>query len=246
MTATRYLIVNADDFGLSPGVNRGIIEAHEHGIVTSTSLMVRWPAAEEAAAYARTHHSIGIGLHLDLGEWAYRDDRWVCLYEVVRTDDARAVAEEATRQLESFRGLMRQGPTHLDSHQHVHREEPVRGILLRMAHDLGVPLRHFSPEVSYCGDFYGQTGKGLPWPEAISVESLLGILTTLPPGVTELACHPGSGDDLDSMYRAERAQEVRTLCDPGVRAALADAGIALRSFRSMPRGGGAGGELSCD
>jgi YdjC-like protein len=50
MTAARYLIVNADDFGQSSGVNRGIIEAHEKGILTSASLMVRWPATEEAAA----------------------------------------------------------------------------------------------------------------------------------------------------------------------------------------------------
>ena len=42
----RYLIVNGDDFGLSPGVSRGIIEAHRHGILTSTSLMVDRPAAE--------------------------------------------------------------------------------------------------------------------------------------------------------------------------------------------------------
>ena len=46
----RYLIVNADDLGRSPGVNRGVIEAHAGGIVTSASLMVRWPAAAEAAA----------------------------------------------------------------------------------------------------------------------------------------------------------------------------------------------------
>lgn len=48
------MIVNADDFGLSPGVNRGIIQAHEHGIVTSASLMVRRAAAYQAAQYART------------------------------------------------------------------------------------------------------------------------------------------------------------------------------------------------
>ena len=47
----RCVIINADDFGLSAGINRGIIEAHERGIVTSASLMVRWPAAE----YARAH-----------------------------------------------------------------------------------------------------------------------------------------------------------------------------------------------
>ncbi len=53
MPAKRYLIVNADDFGLSEGVNRGIIRAHEQGIVTSASLMVRGAAAAEAARYAR-------------------------------------------------------------------------------------------------------------------------------------------------------------------------------------------------
>jgi hypothetical protein len=49
MTAARYLIVNADDFGQSPGVNRGIIQGFDQGIVTSASLMVRWPAAAPAA-----------------------------------------------------------------------------------------------------------------------------------------------------------------------------------------------------
>ena len=51
----RELIVNADDFGLSEGVNRGIAEAHEHGIVTSASLMVRGASAPAAAAYADAH-----------------------------------------------------------------------------------------------------------------------------------------------------------------------------------------------
>jgi len=55
MTANKYLIVNADDFGQSTGINRGIIEAHERGVVTSASLMVRWPAAIDAAQYAREH-----------------------------------------------------------------------------------------------------------------------------------------------------------------------------------------------
>ena len=69
-----YLIVNADDFGQSPGVNRGVIAAHERGVVTSTSLMVRWPSAAAAAAYAREHPALSVGLHVDLGEWACRDD----------------------------------------------------------------------------------------------------------------------------------------------------------------------------
>src|SRR3954452_23338645 len=128
MHATRSLIVNADDFGLSAGVNRGISEAHERGIVTSASLMVRGPAAEEAAAYARAHPALSVGLHLDLGEWAWHDGGWGSVYEVVRADDAEAVADEAGRQLPAFPRLAGRAPTHLDSHQHVHCNQPVLSV----------------------------------------------------------------------------------------------------------------------
>ena len=76
----RAVIVNADDFGQSAGITRGIIAAHERGIVTSASLMVRWPAAAAAAAYARAHHRLSVGLHVDLGESVYRAGHWVALY----------------------------------------------------------------------------------------------------------------------------------------------------------------------
>ena len=59
MGATKFVIVNADDFGFSSGINRGIVEAHERGVVTSTSLMVDQPAAGEGAAYAREHPGLG-------------------------------------------------------------------------------------------------------------------------------------------------------------------------------------------
>ena len=60
---TRTLVVNADDFGASEGVNRGIAHAHVHGIVTSTSLMVTGRAPEHAAELAREHPELGVGLH---------------------------------------------------------------------------------------------------------------------------------------------------------------------------------------
>src|SRR6516225_220913 len=88
---TRSLIVNADDFGQSPGVNRGIIEAHERGIVTSASLMVRWPAARAAASYARRHLKLSVGLHFDFAEWACENGNWRPLYEVVPQNDVPAV-----------------------------------------------------------------------------------------------------------------------------------------------------------
>jgi len=231
--AKKYLSVNADDFGLSPGVNRGIIEAHEDGIVTSASLMVRWPAASEAAAYSREHPHLGLGLHVDLSEWAYRDETWVPVYEVVPTGDSTAVAEEVSSQLATFRGLVGKDPTHLDSHQHTHLEEPVRSVVDEIARLLAVPLRHCSPKIRYCGEFYGQTAEGSPLPDLISVDGLINILATLPPGLTELCSHPGYPFGLDTMYGSERVVEVRTLCDPRVRAAVVAMGIELCSFGNI-------------
>ncbi len=231
--AKKYLIVNADDFGLSPGVNRGIIEAHEQGIVTSASLMVRWPAASEAAAYSREHPHLSLALHVDLSEWAYRDETWVPLYEVVPTDDSTAVAEEVSSQLATFRGLVGKDPTHLDSHQHTHLEEPVRSVVGEIARKLAVPLRHCSPKIRYCGEFYGQTAEGSPLPDRISVDGLINILATLPPGLTELCSHPGYPLGQDTMYSIERVVEVRTLCDPRVRAAVVAMGIELCSFGNI-------------
>jgi chitin disaccharide deacetylase len=235
MQAKRNLIVNADDFGLSEGINRGIIRAHEQGIVTSASLMVRGAAATEAAHYARKHPRLSIGLHLDLAEWVYRDGEWKPLYQVVPPDDEGAVAGEVGRQLEAFRRLLRRDPTHLDSHQHAHRNEPARSVISRLAQSLSVPLRSFTPRVEYCGDFYGQTGEGDPYPEGISLEGLLKTIRNLPAGITELGCHPGEDEDLHSVYRIERMQEVAVLCHPRVRAALESNAVELCSFADVPR-----------
>ena len=234
MATKRYLIVNADDFGLSAGVNRGIIRAHEEGILTSASLMARYPAAAEAAHYALQHPRLSVGLHLDLAEWVYRNDEWVARYEVVPPDDERAVADEVTRQLEAFRRLRGRDPSHIDSHQHVHRNEPARSVVSQVAERLSVPLRSVSPHIQYCGDFYGQTGEGYPYPEGISLEGLLKTIEHLPAGVTELGCHPGEDDQLDSVYRMERMQEVKVLCDPQLRAALKSNAIELCSFHNLP------------
>lgn len=230
MASRTYLIVNADDFGQSPGLNRGIIQAYERGIVTSASLMVRWPAAVEAAAYNRAHPDLSLGLHIDLGEWAYRNESWVPMYEVVPVDDITAVAAEVSRQLVTFQRLLDKNPTHIDCHQHMHFREPIRSVLSETAARLGLPLRGCDPVIRYCGEFYGQTADGLPLSDRITVDGLIKILTTLPPGLTELACHPGQTIDFETMYRFERIQEASTLCHPMVRTAIQTLKITLCSF----------------
>jgi len=229
----RYLIVNADDFGCCAGVNQGILDAHQRGVVTSASLMVRWPAGEEAIVAARDCPGLSLGLHVDLGEWAYRDGQWGEVYGVVALEDQAAVEREIRQQVELFFQLAGRKPTHMDSHQHVHRQEPVRSVLRELAQQLSVPVRHDSPYVKYCGAFYGQTVTGEALDEAISIESLIGVLRNLPAGVSELGCHPGLADDLDTMYARQRSVEVTTLCSPDVRAALVEMGIELLSFHDL-------------
>ena len=230
MDANRFLIVNADDFGLSEGTNRGIIEVHEHGIVTSASLMVRQPAATAAAEYARLHPEFSIGLHIDLGEWEWRDEAWVKIYETALTDNPKAVTTEVEWQIAQFRALMGRAPTHLDSHQHVHHHEPLRTIAMAAAESLQVPLRGIGTRIGFCGHFYGLGARCAPFPDGITVGNLLSILHQLPAGTTELCCHPGRDEALRSCYRQERIVEVETLCDSRIRNALVRERIHLASF----------------
>jgi predicted glycoside hydrolase/deacetylase ChbG (UPF0249 family) len=232
MKRKRYLIVNADDFGLSRSVNRGLIESHERGIVTSASLMVDEPGAVEAASYARENPQLDLGLHAVLGAWR--------VTRVPRKGTARSRAAlerhasaQLDRQLERFRSLVGYDPSHLDSHQHRHLQEVVRPVFERSAHDLGIPLRRVDARVRFCGEFYGHDGRGRPDPQAIATESLAGLLEMLDEGVTELCCHPGYPDDLDDWYRTEREQEVRTLCDPAIREALTRLDLELSTFRDL-------------
>jgi chitin disaccharide deacetylase len=231
---SRFLIVNADDFGRDAGVNAGVVKTHERGIVTSASLTVRWPSAAEAAAYARANPGFGMGLHLDFGEWVFEDGAWRAAYEVVSLSDRDAIAAEALRQLDSFRELVGRDPTHLDSHQHVHRRRPAASVAEELAATLGVPLRSHGDRVQYRGDLYAQTAEGEPLPPA-TAEHLIAILRELHPGVTELACHPGEGPDIESPYSRERELEVALLCDPRVKGAIEMEAIVLCSFADVQR-----------
>ena len=223
----RRLVVNADDLGLTRGVTDGILHCARHGIVTSASLMVRAEGAEHAGRAVQALPGLSVGLHLDLAEWVHDGERWRPLYEVVDTGDAQAVEAELSRQLERFVRLVGRPPTHLDSHQHVHRSAPVQDLLLAAGTRLGVPVRSCSDTVAYRGDFYGQTGKGEPYRSAISVQALCAVVAGLPPGTTELGCHPGFSDHLESVYALERDVEARVLCAPEVLEAVRAAEVRL-------------------
>jgi chitin disaccharide deacetylase len=196
----RFLIVNADDLGMTAAVNDGIFQAHEHGIVTSTSLMVERSAAEAAVEALSEFPNLAVGLHLELGE------------------------EELFQQLERFRELIGRNPTHLDSHKHVHETDAAFGVGAEaLATELEVPLRNRG--IRYERRFYGR--------DAISPEHLIQLVEALPPGWTEIGCHPAAGPVPSSSYDAERQIELGTLRHPDVKNLLNVTSVRLCNFAQV-------------
>jgi predicted glycoside hydrolase/deacetylase ChbG (UPF0249 family) len=221
----KYLIVNADDFGASSGINRGILDAHRRGIVTSTSLMVNMPAAAEAILLSRDVPALGIGLHVN-----FTNESEGPVVDVADTDACRL---ELARQFDQFVALMGRMPTHIDSHHHVHRRAGLLPLFLDLAARYQLPLREHS-RVKYFRRFYAQWNDGthLEW---ISPENLLRLLeAAISDGFTELGCHPGYVDpEFHSLYNTEREAEIQTLCDPTVRQWLAESKVTLINFGDM-------------
>ncbi|MCC7194906.1 MAG: ChbG/HpnK family deacetylase [Gemmatimonadaceae bacterium] len=154
MARTR-LIVNADDFGISPAVTDGILEAHSAGTVTSTSMMVHCPGWAHASGLARTAPTLGIGLHFNILSGAplvpaaslsgTHTGRFLPLTALVaraltgRLDGAEVEAEcEAQLQAIERIGVR---VTHIDSHRHTHALPAVRAAVARVASRRGLPLR---------------------------------------------------------------------------------------------------------
>jgi chitin disaccharide deacetylase len=213
----KLLIVNADDFGLTRGTNRGIVEAHQRGLVTSTSLLVDAPGSAAAAALAESLPDLSVGLHLDLDGVA-----------------PEHVPAELHRQLRRFEALTGSPPTHLDTHHNSHGDPGILRHVLAFAARHDVPLRGHST-ARVCSRFYGQWS-GETHLEQISVAGLARVVSEgVAEGITELICHPGYPDrELRSSYAAEREAEVATLCDPAARAALDAQGIRLIGFHDLP------------
>jgi predicted glycoside hydrolase/deacetylase ChbG (UPF0249 family) len=229
----RYLIVNADDLGADDGTTRGIIEAHERGIVTSASLMVDMPGARAAARMAREHPRLGVGLHVNFTAGP----------RAIDPGDLRVQQRELERQIDLFSNMAGALPTHIDSHHHVHRRAEVASLFVELARDRGIPLRGFCG-ITYVGNFYGQWEHGTTDLRHISPDYLIALLRSIAPGFSELACHPGDRDArFDPVYDWQRQVELESLTDPRVSAAAAEEGIRLvdyREYRRLAPAAGAG------
>jgi predicted glycoside hydrolase/deacetylase ChbG (UPF0249 family) len=213
----KKLIVNGDDFGAGDGINRGVIEAHEMGILTSASMIVDAPASAAAASLAAKSPELGVGLHVVADAAA----------------DPAFLRADLERQLERFVGLTGRRPTHVDSHHDVHRDAAALPVFLAFAEHHALPLRGFCG-VRQITTFYGQWG-GETHLEQVGVPVLAEILATeVGEGFNELCCHPGYvDDDLASSYRAERRAELETLRDTTLPRLIAEHRIGLATFGDL-------------
>lgn len=143
MTTRKRLIVNADDFGFTPDVNRGIVEAHRNGILTATTLMANAAAFGDAVRLAGEDPSLDVGCHLVLiGGRSLLPPHCALPQSVPALLCALAarrirVYDELSAQV---RAILAAGlsPTHLDTHKHTHLAPPVLEAVGRVAEEFGI------------------------------------------------------------------------------------------------------------
>jgi hopanoid biosynthesis associated protein HpnK len=160
------LIVNADDFGLTPGVNRAIVELHQAGVLTSTTLMAKAAATDEAIKLARAHPTLGVGCHIVLvdGEPVLSPREIPTLIDretgcfppklgtfLMRLFSGRIRNAEIEAEAAAQIALLKRNglsPTHIDTHKHTHMFPNVLRPVLRAARAAGIPAvrNPFEPE----------------------------------------------------------------------------------------------------
>ncbi|MHC4755880.1 MAG: carbohydrate deacetylase [Planctomycetota bacterium] len=167
------IIVNADDFGLSEGVNRAVIQAYQEGVLTSATLMAGAPAARQAVEMSKAEPGLGVGIHLNLTEGkAVSQDLIVkCLVDskgnfrysagklamlsMIRPKIRQAIRTELAAQIQYVidSGLK---PTHMDSHKHIHTFPVLYSIVCQLAAQFGIRALRLAYEPGDVSD--------VPWP----------------------------------------------------------------------------------
>ena len=248
----RRLIVNADDLGRTGAVNEGVFDGHRHGLVTSATLLVNYPAAAGVRALSDASPGLGIGLHVQLtaGPTQLPAQRLPSLVgrgghspagpDGLGEADPAEVLAEAWAQLARFRALMGRDPTHFDSHHHAHRVPQVFAAVVALARETGRPVRLADPRMAELLRREGirstdRFEDGFSGANA-TLETLLDLARALPEGTTELMCHPAVVDGelrASGSDGAARARELAVLTSPAAIEEVRKAGIELVSFTAL-------------
>ena len=234
------IIINADDFGLTFGQNRGIIEAYQQGVVTSTTLMMNAQATDDAIALSKENPGLGLGLHFVMDVYQPISDPSLVKSLVDNQGyykkfdlsksldiDANEVELELLAQLKK---ALDQGLNidHLDSHHHIHLHPEVFEAFLKVARRYDLPIRfdfesHQPFYLDLLANYKVAYVYGLfDFYKDDLVTEYFKDLEKKAQGqeVLEIMCHPAYVDEIlkqVSSYNEPRAQELKTLIDPQTR-----------------------------
>ncbi|WP_158301621.1 carbohydrate deacetylase [Paenibacillus mesophilus] len=230
---SKYVIVNADDFGLSKHINEAILEAHRNGIVTSTTLMANMPGFNHAVLSAKRNRSLGVGLHANLS-YGKPLSPAASVPSLVGADGFFSDKRDGWRVQDIERELYRQfdmlvsaglQPTHLDSHHHIHLEvSSVYSIMCKLAEQKRIPIR-LHPWSSQLECRPASTDRLImdTYEQSDGAERLLAHMESMADGTTEIMCHPVYGGG-----------ELRSLTDPRIKEAILRHSIRLIDYRLLP------------
>lgn len=247
MIRRKQLVVNADDFGFTPDVNQGIVEAHQKGILSATTLMANGEAFEDAVRLARENPRLDVGCHLVLIGGQSLVPPFAPLPasvpELLRGIAARRlpIHEELRAQV---RKIMDAGirPTHLDTHKHTHLAPPVLAAVARVAEEFGIrwvrrPFPVVRPYLRVLKRHHCRTTDrfaGFRLTGRFHTAELVELIRNLPEGLTEFMCHPGRcGAALRgarTRLKESRERELEALTAPETRQAIAECGVELIGY----------------
>lgn len=228
----KKLIVNADDFGVTESVNRGIIYGFKNGIITSTSLMVKRPYAKEAAKLAKENPNLGVGLHFEIigdDNQILRGIKKVMAYLQVGVFQKEKAKKQFFEQIKLFKKLVGKMPTHIDGHYHVHKLPAALPFIKEFSQKYKIPLRAVG-KVNFINQFSTDNFNDA------TKENLIKILKNLPNGVSELMTHAGySSDELrkTSSMSDIREIELKVLTSPEIKKVIKEEKIQLISWKDI-------------
>lgn len=252
----RRLFVNADDFGLTESVSRGIVEAMETGVVGGTTAMVCVPGAFKRLERLGPAVVGRLGLHLQLTggvpclaasavpSLVTPQGHFPRKKTAVVDVDPGDVRREWRAQLELFRSLGVE-PSHLDAHHHIHSRPEVFPVFVELAAELGVPARAVTDSMRrsfvQAGIPHADTCVTGFFGESVSSRLFLNLVDEAfaalgGGGTVEVMVHPGYCDgelEAISTYAAGRDLERRLLTEPSLAAALAARDIEVVGPRSL-------------
>lgn len=215
----KYLIVNADDFGLSPGISRGIFSSFKKGIVTSTSVIVKSQYLNHSKKLISQEPYFDWGLHVVMPR---------------SKPSPELIITETEQQLQIFRQKFRFSPSHIDFHQGFKFNAKIYFAILMWTQKHKISFR-YDRQHNLEIQFYGMKNN-LPDETTIGVDSLALIIDNLPTGITELICHPGlTNNSLTDPYRSPRKKELETLINPKIKAKVEENDITLINFKDYER-----------